>query len=149
MAAAPTITSDEILISGDGHVAEPVDLWETRLPEKYREAAPKFPNIKYGVHNHARLGGRDPLARLEDMAVDGVSAELLYPTIANQGFKLQDRGAVLQAVMWRLRNQRLAFEPTDGVEVEAFGSISVYGPQGIYQLVVDGRRFTKKMIIMK
>ena len=106
MAAAPTITSDEILISGDGHVAEPVDLWETRLPEKYREAAPKFPNIKYGVHNHARLGGRDPLARLEDMAVDGVSAELLYPTIANQGFKLQDHE--MEEAWWRVYNDWMA-----------------------------------------
>ena len=88
--ADPVRTSNEILISSDGHVAEPVDLWELRLPDKFRDQAPKFPHIKYGQHNHARLGGRDAHARLEDMAVDGVSAEVLYPTIATVIYRMGD-----------------------------------------------------------
>src|SRR5947207_11895286 len=82
--------TNEILLSSDGHVAEPVDLWETRLPEKFRDRAPRFPNIKYGEHNHARLGGRDAEARLKDMAIDGVSAEVLYPTLATPLYRLGD-----------------------------------------------------------
>jgi predicted TIM-barrel fold metal-dependent hydrolase len=89
-ATTPVQTSDEILLSSDGHVAEPVDLWELRLPDKYKDQAPRFPNIKYGQHNHARLGGRDPIARLADMAIDGVSAEVLYPTIATALYKIPD-----------------------------------------------------------
>jgi len=89
-ATAPASTSDEILISGDGHVAEPPDLWEKRLPEKYRDRAPRFPNTKLGEGNHARTGGWEPLERLKDMAVDGVSAEVLYPTLANAVYKVND-----------------------------------------------------------
>lgn len=88
--ATPASTTDDILLSSDGHVAEPVDLWETRLPEKFRDRAPRFPNIKYGEHNHARLGGRDPVARLQDMAIDGMSAEVLYPTLATAMYRVGD-----------------------------------------------------------
>jgi hypothetical protein len=73
----PVATTDEILFSGDGHVGAPVDLWETRLPERFRERAPRFPDVKYGEGNHARTGGREPLQRLKDMAIDGISAEVL------------------------------------------------------------------------
>jgi exodeoxyribonuclease VII large subunit len=55
-------------------------------------------------------------------------------------FSLKDEGAVLGCVMWKGRAARLAFEPQDGLEVEAFGAISVYEPQGRYQLVVDDLR---------
>ena len=34
------------------------------------------------------------------------------------------------------RAPRLGFEPRDGIEVEAFGGITVYEPRGRYQLVV-------------
>jgi len=55
-------------------------------------------------------------------------------------FSLKDENAVLGCVMWKGRAGRLAFEPQDGLEVEAFGAISVYEPQGRYQLVVDELR---------
>ena len=55
-------------------------------------------------------------------------------------FSMKDSGAVLSCVMWKGRTGRLAFEPRDGLEVEAFGAISVYEPQGRYQLTVDELR---------
>jgi exodeoxyribonuclease VII large subunit len=66
------------------------------------------------------------------------------------GFKRSDRGhlyftmkdgtAVLDCVMWKGASGRLSFEPKDGTEVEAFGSVSVYEPRGKYQLVVGEMR---------
>jgi exodeoxyribonuclease VII large subunit len=50
-------------------------------------------------------------------------------------FSLKDRQALLDCVMWRTSAVRLAFEPRDGTEVEAFGGITVYEPRGRYQLV--------------
>jgi exodeoxyribonuclease VII large subunit len=55
-------------------------------------------------------------------------------------FSLKDEGAVLGCVMWKGRAARLPFEPQDGVAVEAFGAVTVYEPQGRYQLVVDEMR---------
>jgi exodeoxyribonuclease VII large subunit len=55
-------------------------------------------------------------------------------------FSLKDENAVLGCVMWKGRAARLPFEPQDGLAVEAFGAITVYEPQGRYQLVVDELR---------
>jgi exodeoxyribonuclease VII large subunit len=55
-------------------------------------------------------------------------------------FALKDRNALVDCVMWKLPAGRLGFEPRDGMEVEAFGAITVYEPRGRYQLVVEGLR---------
>lgn len=72
----------EIRISGDSHLSEPPDLWEKNLPAKYRDRAPRFPRVKLGTFNHSRPGGWDPVERLKDMAADGISAEVMFPTQA-------------------------------------------------------------------
>jgi exodeoxyribonuclease VII large subunit len=51
-------------------------------------------------------------------------------------FTLKDDGAQLRAVLFRGDALRLRFEPTDGLEVLAFGEVSVYGARGELQLVV-------------
>jgi exodeoxyribonuclease VII large subunit len=63
-----------------------------------------------------------------------------YGTSGHLYFSLKDGGALIDGVMWKGRNARLAFEPNDGMEVEAFGSISVYEARGRYQIVVDEMR---------
>ncbi|OKH98996.1 amidohydrolase [Streptomyces sp. CB02923] len=54
----------------------------------------------------ARPGGNDPVARLKDMAQDGVSAEVLYPSLAMSLFWLRD--AVFQRACFRAYNDWLA-----------------------------------------
>ena len=51
-------------------------------------------------------------------------------------FKLKDTTAQLDCAMFRTHASRLGFTPKDGLEVEAFGEISVYEPRGNYQLVI-------------
>ncbi len=53
-------------------------------------------------------------------------------------FTLKDRGAMLQAVMFRYRTRGLGFEPADGMLVRARGSVTVYAARGQYQLLVEG-----------
>lgn len=52
-------------------------------------------------------------------------------------FTLKDRGAMLQAVMFRYRSKSLGFEPADGALVRARGTITVYAARGQYQLLVE------------
>ena len=66
-------------ISADSHMCEPPDLWETRLPERFREHAIRIKH-EPGKGFYFRAGGYEPGPRLEDMARDGVAAEVLYPT---------------------------------------------------------------------
>jgi predicted TIM-barrel fold metal-dependent hydrolase len=91
------------LISADNHVFEPVTLWQERLPAEYRSRGPRveqqgdwivmaiegMPDRKLTRANGAettagagpgRVGGADPDQRLHDMALDGVVAEVIYPT---------------------------------------------------------------------
>jgi predicted TIM-barrel fold metal-dependent hydrolase len=98
--------TDEILVSGDSHVTEAPDFWAKHLPSQLRDQAPVFggrPNDAKA--KDGRPGGSDPHARLEEMQVDGVSAEVLYPTYALRLFGLDD--ARLQEACFRLYNDWL------------------------------------------
>ncbi len=55
-------------------------------------------------------------------------------------FTLKDASAQLSCAMFKSSATRLTFAPRDGIEVEAFGEISVYEVQGKYQLVVKQMR---------
>lgn len=96
---------DGIIISADSHVMEPVDLWKKGVPGKYREAAPLFPPHKLGEGFQRREGGQNPNARIKEMEIDGLSAEVLYPTLSLSLYALKDAG--LQEACFRLYNDWL------------------------------------------
>jgi exodeoxyribonuclease VII large subunit len=50
---------------------------------------------------------------------------------------LKDDAAVIDAVMWRDRAARLAFNPEDGLEVVASGRVTTYPGRSKYQIVVE------------
>lgn len=51
-------------------------------------------------------------------------------------FSLRDDSAQIQAVMWRSDAARLPTDPEEGMEVFAFGSLTLYESRGQYQFVV-------------
>ena len=82
---------EEQRISADSHMAEPLDLWEERLPRAFRDQALRFPKLKlYETNHHLREGGWDPNERLKDMAFDGISAEVLYSTLGKRAWLTGD-----------------------------------------------------------
>lgn len=52
-------------------------------------------------------------------------------------FTLKDNNAQIKAVIFRGAASKLAFRPKDGDKVQCSGSISVYAPQGNYQIIVN------------
>jgi exodeoxyribonuclease VII large subunit len=52
-------------------------------------------------------------------------------------FTLKDATACINCVMWRDNAARLKFKLEDGLEVVATGRVTVYAPQGRYQLTVN------------
>jgi predicted TIM-barrel fold metal-dependent hydrolase len=99
------------LISSDSHVNEPPDLWQARVPAKFRDRAPRMQRfdrgdawvlegcsepIPFGRNacagmgpyegdtwipwEEVRPGGWNPAERLREQDVDGVDAEVLFPT---------------------------------------------------------------------
>lgn len=118
MAIAQTLQSqndinvdDMLLISADSHVNEPEDLWQERLPANLRDRAPMFPKRRAGAGNtqgtlnESRPGGTDPNYRVGEMAQDGVSAEVLFPTLGLRLYAQED--AELQEACFRAYNDWL------------------------------------------
>jgi predicted TIM-barrel fold metal-dependent hydrolase len=93
---------EELLISADSHVVEDPHLWEIRLPAAFKDRAPVFPEREVGGLFQAHAGGWDPHERVKEMAVDGVSGEVLYPSFAMNLFGLED--AALQEACFRAYN---------------------------------------------
>ena len=95
-----------LALSADGHVSEPADLWSARLTPSLKDSGPRVevrdgkiamvvedrvirrlaeapPDMPEGqVTSLAGWGENDPASRLEALAGDGVSGEVLYPTVA-------------------------------------------------------------------
>lgn len=70
-----------------------------------------------------------------DISVEGEISNFKAHSSGHLYFTLKDEGAQISAVLWKYRN-RLNFKPTDGMKVIVQGSLSVYPPQGKYQIDV-------------
>jgi uncharacterized protein len=104
------------VIDADSHVNEPADVWQSRVPVRLREQAPKMIETDDGrvcwsfqggnrMHrvntacagvdetaytstgvrwDEIRPGSYDPKARVEEMELDMIQAQVLYPSLAPQ-----------------------------------------------------------------
>ncbi len=109
-------------ISADSHVVEPPNTWVDNIDPEYRDRAPRVhkengndiftcENIEllgvagtsaagrqqlgkyHGTYeDDVPRGAYEPGPRLEEMAVDGVDAEVLYPSIALPMYAIEDLG---------------------------------------------------------
>ena len=93
------------MISADSHVIEPHDLWARKLPPEMAGKVRAFPppRVQRGMQQH--LGAQDPVGRLDQMRRDGVVAEVLYPTLGGELFRLNDWA--LQEHCFRIYNDYL------------------------------------------
>src|SRR5579862_7189232 len=129
--AAPEIVSGksgadgEIIISSDSHVMEPHDLWEKALSPRFGDAAPTFKKLEVGESFQHHPGGGDPHARIGEMAQDGVSAEVLYPTLGLSLFQLDDV-ALEQAVFQTYNDWLIDYCKADTGRLVGVPAISVY-----------------------
>src|SRR5580765_8878153 len=93
---------DELLISSDSHVIEPAGLWQKQLPKAFQDRAPDFGGQR---PNDTPGGAQDKNKRVAEMAADGVSAEVLYPTHGLKCLSLDDHE--LEAACCRVYNDWL------------------------------------------
>src|ERR1700730_7529217 len=69
--------------------------------------------------------------------VTGEVSNLARPSSGHLYLTLKDNQAQLRSVIWRGVALRMRFELQDGMEVIAYGRLSVSPPRGDYQLVVE------------
>ena len=77
----------------------------------------------------------DPI--LQDVWVEGEISNLSRPASGHVYFTLKDKNASLRCMMWKPDAARLRVNLQDGMAIEAHGKITVYEPQGMYQLAVN------------
>ncbi|MCH6255140.1 exodeoxyribonuclease VII large subunit [Puniceicoccaceae bacterium K14] len=83
-------------------------------------------------------------SRIKGMLENGIPPSWVKGEISNLRrqasghiyFSIKDANSQLPAVMFRANASRLGFEVDNGMEVTAFGEISVYEPHGRYQFLV-------------
>lgn len=72
-----------------------------------------------------------------------ISGELSNLMIASSGhayFSLKDNGAQVRCVMFRHKLAALPFRPTEGMQVELKGLVTLYEARGEFQITVDSMR---------
>ena len=74
---------------------------------------------------------------LRDLWVTGELSNFKHHRSGHMYFTLKDNNSSLRCVFFRRENMRCLFEPSDGMGVIIHGSISVYEPDGLYQLYVS------------
>jgi predicted TIM-barrel fold metal-dependent hydrolase len=128
-----------LAISADGHVSEPVDLWERELPARMRERGPRIAregertallvedqvvrrfSASFG---HDAWGANDVAGRLKALERDGVYAEVVYPNLAFFCvFSIQD--AALQVESCRVYNDWVADRFGDEPRIAPVGLLPV------------------------
>jgi predicted TIM-barrel fold metal-dependent hydrolase len=84
------------IIDADGHVMEPLDIWERFLPARYRAFAPRLEE-EFNELLYATPGGTDPTLRLADMDLDGIERAYVFPSLGLgvQGVTDPDAGPAL------------------------------------------------------
>jgi len=69
--------------------------------------------------------------------VEGELSNFKHHTSGHMYFTLKDAHAQVRAVMFRSSNRLLKFTPKDGLSVLVFGTLTVYGPRGEYQITAE------------
>jgi len=149
------------IVSADCHVAEPPDLWQTRIDDRFRHRLPRIEVDANGekwsvVEGHRRVrvrdlkldgedleranaGSRDPEERLRDHARDGIDAEVIYP---NRGLQMWSSPDVeMQAAMCRVWND-WAIE-VFGAHRERMAPVAAIAPADLDGAVQEVRRVAK------
>ncbi len=158
------------VISADSHIIEPPDLWVKYMDSAFKARAPhverKDGNDYYvcegrqpasmmalanagqrpedlraaSRYDEIRPGGWDPAARLQDMAQDGIDAEVVYPSLGMQFFKITD-APFLQAIQRAYNDWVADFSAARPKQLKGVAMIAV---DDIAWAVAELRRAKKK-----
>lgn len=75
--------------------------------------------------------------KFEFIWINGEMTNLFTAASGHHYFDLKDEYATIKAVIFQGQSKNLRFEPENGLEIMGFGRISVYGPRGTYQVILE------------
>lgn len=112
--------------------AEPKVDSEPRVPAPSREDEPEVFTVSQVNRSVRRLIE----AQMSSLWVSGEVANWKRAGSGHRYFTLKDDKAQMRCVMWRTDASRLPIDPDDGMEVRAFGTLTLYEARGEYQFGV-------------
>ncbi|MFW5787776.1 MAG: exodeoxyribonuclease VII large subunit [Halanaerobiales bacterium] len=74
---------------------------------------------------------------LRDVYLTGEISNFYHHNSGHMYFTIKDKKAAIKSVMFKGQNNKLDFEPEDGMEVTAHGYIDIYEARGVYQFYVQ------------
>ncbi|HKP70852.1 MAG TPA: exodeoxyribonuclease VII large subunit, partial [Pyrinomonadaceae bacterium] len=75
--------------------------------------------------------------RFKNVWVEGEIVNFVSAGSGHWYFTLRDSSSKLKAACYRGTNYRIRFQPFDGLQVRVRGGLTIYEPNGEYQLMVD------------
>lgn len=91
----------------------------------------------YTVSQLNRLAKQSLEGAFSRIMVEGEISNFTVPSSGHWYFTLKDEHAQIRCAMFRSRNARISFEPSNGMQIIAKGQVSLYEGRGDYQLIVD------------
>ena len=84
-----------------------------------------------------------------NIRVEGELSGLVRPGSGHWYFTLKDERAQIRCALFKSHNQRLRFQPSEGMQVQVRGRISLYEHRGDYQLIIDHMEAAGSGLLMK
>jgi exodeoxyribonuclease VII large subunit len=91
----------------------------------------------YSVGEINRLAGHTLETEFGDVWIEGELSRVTRSQPGHIYFTLKDDTAVLNAAFFRGSQRGLTFDLKDGLKVRAYGRLTIYGPRGNYQIVIQ------------
>ena len=77
---------------------------------------------------------------LNNILVKGEISNFKNHYTGHMYFTLKDENSLIKCIMFKSYAQKLHFMPKDGMKVFAFGGVSVFERDGVYQIYVKDRK---------
>jgi len=105
--------------------------------EKQPTAVPDPPLVHLSVSDLTHKIQSLIETQFESIWVVGQVSNLTYHRSGHVYLTLKDEGAQLPAVVWKSSVSKIKFKLKDGMEIVCRGELTVYPPQGKYQMVIS------------
>jgi exodeoxyribonuclease VII large subunit len=121
--------------SQKGKTADPTPLFE--FTEKKQPVSPEMLQVPLSVSELTQQVRSLIETQFESVWVVGQVSTLTYHRSGHVYFTLKDEGAQLPAVVWKTSVSKIKFKLKDGMEIVCRGRLTVFPPQGKYQMVIS------------
>ena len=79
----------------------------------------------------------------------GEISNFSQPVSGHWYLSLKDENAQVRCAMFRMKNMRVSFRPTNGMQVLVRANVSLYEPRGDYQLIIESMHLAGEGLLMQ